>query len=265
MLLKGKKVLITGADGFIGSHLTESLVELGANVRAFVFYNSFNSWGGLDQIDKNVQADIDFFAGGGSTHFKRRADGTDLFKTAAENGFVMDSSSLIEPASLSADQKYGFLLAPGGMTPIMQGRDDFLPKATSLAMQHLSMGEHGFFLMVEGSQIDWGGHANNVDYIVSETLDFEEAIAAALDFAEADGHTLVVVTADHETGGFALGASKNEVTGSNDYVHIGPTFATGTHSATLIPVFAFGPGAELFKGMYENTEIFTKMKELITE
>jgi alkaline phosphatase len=211
-----------------------------------------------------LESDIDFFAGGGSALFNKRADGKDLFKTAVEKGFVMDSSSLITPASLSADNKYGFLLAPGGMPPILQGRGNFLPKATSLAMQHLSKGGDGFFLMVEGSQIDWGGHANNVDYVVSETLDFEKAVAAALDFAEADGQTLVVVTADHETGGFALGAKKNEATGSSDYAQLGPSFATGTHSATLIPVFAYGPGAELFKGMYENTEIFTKMVELTT-
>ena len=74
----------------------------------------------------------------------------------------------------------------------------------------------------------------------------------------------MVVTADHETGGLALGARKNESTGASDYAHIGPTFATGTHSATLIPVFAYGPGAELFKGLYDNTEIFTKMLELTT-
>ena len=146
-----------------------------------------------------------------------------------------------------------------------EGRGDFLPDATSLAIEQLSQGQKSFFLMVEGSQIDWGGHANNVEYVVTETLDFEKAVAAALDFAKKDGNTLVVVTADHETGGFTLSASKNEETGSSDYSEIGPTFATTFHSATLIPVFAYGPGAENFKGMYENTEIFHKMKALTTE
>jgi len=212
-----------------------------------------------------LESGIDFFAGGGNVHFRKRSDGTHLYETAAEKGFILDSTTLAQPGSLSADQKYGFLLAPGGMPPMTEGRGDFLPEATALAIEHLSKGQNGFFLMVEGSQIDWGGHDNKVDYVVTETLDFEKAIAAALDFAEADGNTLVVVTADHETGGFTLGAQRDETTGSSNYANIGPSFATGTHSATLIPVFAYGPGAELFKGLYENTEIFTKMLELTKE
>ena len=229
------------------------------------FYAHIDSRSKEEEIAAQLlESEIDFFAGGGSALFARRSDGVDLFKIAVEKGFLIDSTSLAEPASLSPDRKYGFLLAPGGMSRRMNGRDDFLPKATSLAIQHLSQEQDGFFLMVEGSQIDWAGHANNADDVVSETLDFEEAVAAALDFAEADGKTLVVVTADHETGGFTLGAKKDEATGRSDYVQIGPSFATGAHSATLIPVFAYGPGAELFKGMYDNTEIFTKMLELTT-
>jgi len=216
-------------------------------------------------IAQLLESEIDFFAGGGITLFNKRSDGADLFKTAHERGFTMDTTSLALPGSLQAGQKYGFLLAPGGMPPVKDGRGDFLPDATSLAIKQLSQGPKGFFLMVEGSQIDWGGHANNTEYVVTETLDFEKAVAVALDFAKKDGNTLVVVTADHETGGFTLGALQNEETGSADYKELGPTFATSTHSATLIPVFAFGPGAENFKGMYENTEIFHKMKALVKE
>lgn len=227
------------------------------------FYAHIDSRGKEQEIAAQLlESEIDFFAGGGIAHFNKRIDGADLFKTAPERGFIMDTTSLAEAGTLSADQKYGFLLASGGMPPMTEGRGDFLPNATGLAIEQLSNGQEGFFLMVEGSQIDWGGHANNVDYVVTETLDFEKAVAVALDFAKADGNTLVVVTADHETGGFTLAAKQNEDTGYGDYTHIGPTFATGTHSATLIPVFAYGPGAELFKGMYENTEIFTKMVEL---
>ncbi len=102
--------------------------------------------------------------------------------------------------------------------------------------------------MVEGSQIDWEEHGNNADGTIAEVLDFEQAIAAALDFAEKDGNTLVVVTADHETGGLSLSAKLNPETGGRDYKEIGPDFATGSHSATLIPVFAFGPGAKEFHG-----------------
>ena len=63
MDLKGKKILVTGADGFIGSHLTEELVRQGNDVRAFTLYNSFNSWGWLDQSDKNILDNLDVFSG----------------------------------------------------------------------------------------------------------------------------------------------------------------------------------------------------------
>jgi len=203
------------------------------------FYAHIDSRGKEAEISAQLlDSEIDFFAGGGNVHFRKRSDGTDLYKTAGEKGFILDSTALAEPGSLSADQKYGFLLAPGGMPRVMEGRDDFLPEATRLAIDHLSKGQNGFFLMVEGSQIDWGGHANNVDYVITETLDFEKVVAATLDFAKADGHTLVVVTADHETGGFTLGAKQDETTGYGDYKNIGPSFATGTHSATRSPVFA---------------------------
>lgn len=209
-----------------------------------------------------LSSDIDFFAGGGLDKFTRRSDSIDLLPLAAEKGFIVDTCGLAAPGSLSADQKYGFLNAPGSMPPRTLGRGDYLPEVTALAISHLSQNQEGFFLMVEGSQIDWAGHANNAEYLIGEMLDFEKAIAAALDFAKKNGNTLVVVTADHETGGYTLGP---DVTGSGypDYSVVEPVFATGKHSATLIPVFAFGPGAEQFKGVYKNTEIFHKMVALV--
>ncbi|MEL7162124.1 MAG: alkaline phosphatase, partial [Bacteroidota bacterium] len=112
-----------------------------------------------------------------------------------------------------------------------------------------------FFLMIEGSQIDWGGHANDSEYIISEMLEFDKALGEVLDFAARDGQTLVIVTADHETGGYAIqyGSKMGEIDGA---------FTSDYHTADLIPVFAYGPGAEQFSGIYENTAIFDKMKKL---
>jgi alkaline phosphatase len=224
------------------------------------FYAHVEQRGMEEEIASQLlESEIDFFAGGGISFFNKRADGKDLFKTAEEKGFIIDTTALANSGSLSPDRKYGFLMAGGGMPPVLQGRDNFLPNATALAIERLSKGNQGFFLMVEGSQIDWAGHANDADYLVSEVLDFEKSLAVSLDFAEKDGNTLVVVTADHETGGLTLSAYRDEETGESDYSKIGHTFATGGHSATLIPVFAYGPGAEAFKGMYQNTGIFHKM------
>jgi alkaline phosphatase len=205
---------------------------------------------------------IDFFAGGGLQYFTLRRDSMNMLPVAARNGFIIDTTDLAKPGTLDPGKKYGFLLAKGGMPQMNRGRGDFLPSATALAIEQLSHNEKGFFLMVEGSQIDWAGHDNDNEYMIAEVLDFEKTIEVALDFAEKDGNTLVVVTADHETGGFTLSASHDSQTGREDYREIEPTYATGGHSATLIPVFAFGPGSEEFNGIYQNSDLFKKMVKL---
>ncbi len=197
---------------------------------------------------------IDFFAGGGTQFFAERTDGLNYLDSLADHGFTIDTTQLQQPENFSMERKYGFLLAPDGMPRMLDGRGDFLPQATQMALDYLSQDEDGFFLMVEGSQIDWGGHANDAEYIIEEVKDFDKTLGVALDFAERDGNTLVVVTADHETGGFALSSGDNY----NDLVG---TFSTGGHTPDLIPVFAYGPGAELFAGIYENTGIYDKMIE----
>ena len=230
------------------------------------FYAHVPRRGMTDEIaEQLLQSDIDFFAGGGKKFFNARKDGQNLFLLAKEKGFVIDTLSLAQSGSLDPRMKYGFMPVADKMPPALKGRGDFLPRATSLAMDHLSNNEQGFFLMVEASQIDGAGHANDIEYSIGEQLDFEEVIKNALDFAEKDGNTLVVVTADHETGGLGLSSKINPETGRRDYREIEPGFVYDGHTATLVPVFAYGPGAEEFTGIYENTEIFWKMKALIEE
>ena len=107
--------------------------------------------------------------------------------------------------------------------------------------------------MAEGAQIDYGGHANDLPYVVTELHDFDEAVGAALRFADQDGETLVVVTADHETGGLTL------LDASVADGMISGEFSTNDHTNIMVPVFAYGPGSELFTGMYQNNEIFHKI------
>ena len=213
-----------------------------------------------------VVSDIDFFAGGGTKFFNKRKDEKNLLEELKVKGFEIDTTALGDFAGIKQYSKMAYLLAEEHMDPVAKGRGDFLPKATELGIQFLNKDadNSNFFMMIEGSQVDWGGHANDAEYLISELIDFDDAIGKALDFAEKDGNTLVIVTADHETGGFTLSSTiKKTEDGESysDYNEITGTFSTKGHSATLIPVFAYGPGAEAFSGIYENTEIFHKILE----
>lgn len=198
-----------------------------------------------------LNTDIDVFIGGGKTHFIQREDEQNLLKQLEEKGYNIATG--IEEVEAVADGKLAGFIAEGHPVKMSEGRGDVLTRATKAAINLLDHSEIGFFLMVEGSQIDWGGHANESDYIISEMLDFDNTIGAVLDFAEKNGETLVIITADHETGGYAInGGDRAEGT-------VDGAFTTDYHTATMVPVFAFGPGAEIFSGVYQNTAIFNKM------
>lgn len=226
------------------------------------FFAHVKSRGMAEEIAAQLPAaPVDFFAGGGIEFFARRGDGKNYLDSLAAYGYSMDTTGLTVPATWDYTKKYGYLLASDGMPKMSEGRGDFLPDATAMAIEYLSQDKDGFFLMVEGSQIDWGGHANDGDYIIEEVKDFDKAIDAALDFAEKDGNTLVIVTADHETGGMSLSAA--EVRMQRTYEHLQPTFSTGGHSAALIPVYAYGPGAAKLTGIYQNNDIFSLMLQAL--
>jgi alkaline phosphatase len=213
-----------------------------------------------------AKSPIDFFAGGGREYFIDEEENPGLLKKLEKKDFVLNMESLIAADELKKKKKYGFLLAKDGMPKMTEGRGKFLLDASSLALEYLNKRKDPFFMMIEGSQIDWGGHANDAEYVISETLDFDQTIGAVLDFAEKDGNTLVIVTADHETGGFTLAAEEKKVPfqgTQRDYNSIAPSFSTGGHSSAMVPVLAFGPGAENFQGIYQNTEIHAKIKELL--
>lgn len=199
-----------------------------------------------------LDASVDIFAGGGMKFFSEREDGENYIEKLEQQGYEINTESLMLGSELSPGTRYGFLLAPDGMPRILDGRSSFLPDATTMTLEYLSQKQNGFFMMIEGSQIDWGGHANDEMYLKTEMIDFNEVVGRVLDFAEQDGETLVIVTADHETGGYAL-------SGGETYASTTGTFSTGGHTATLIPVYAFGPGADTFAGIYDNTGIYEKM------
>jgi len=136
---------------------------------------------------------------------------------------------------------------------MVNGRGDWLQKAFSKTIDLLSRNRAGFFLMTEGAQVDYGGHANNVPYVATEVMDFDQVVGAALEFADRNGETLVIVTADHETGGLSL------LDGNYGKGYVSGQFSSNDHTAIPVPVFAYGPRSALFRGVYENTAIFSKM------
>jgi alkaline phosphatase len=227
------------------------------------FFAHTNGRGETEKIASHmVTSGVDFFAGGGLKYFNKRKDGRDLLKELKSKNYKVDTVGLKKFKKIKKKEKVGYLLAPDAMPKMLEGRGNFLSNATDLAIQFLSKDKAPFFIMTEGSQIDWGGHANDGPYLVSELIDFDDAVGIALDYAEKEGNTLVVVTSDHETGGFTLAAKKKinaEGKEYSDYTEVGMNFSTGGHSATLIPVFAYGPGSEEFTGIYENNEIFDKI------
>lgn len=198
-----------------------------------------------------TKTDVDVVIGGGQAYFNKRKNGVNLIDTLKNKGYLVTDST-VDFTTITASKFYAFT-NNHHLPSMKKGRGDFSEKASLKAIDVLSKNPKGFFLMIEGSQIDWGGHENDDDYIAREMVDFDITIGKVLDWAEKDGNTLVVITADHETGGFALngGSMKNK--------SIKGKFTTEEHTATMVPVFAFGPGASEFTGMYENTEIFHKM------
>ena len=203
---------------------------------------------------------VDLFIGGGRNRFEQRKDGIDLTDRLRKQGYEI-AYTLDEVKNVNSGKLAG-LLAPGHMKKMTEGRGDYLPEATAQALSILKNNSpKGFFLMVEGSQIDSGGHANDAEVVISETLDFDKAIAVAFDFADRNPGTLVVVTADHETGGLTIPSNKSDFTlGESGIQHL---FSTKGHTGVMVPVYAYGAGARNFSTIMENTDLPKKMAALL--
>ena len=198
-----------------------------------------------------LNTDIDLFIGGGRKYFADRKDGRNLLDSLTQRGYQV-KNSLHEIIQVKSGKLAGFI-ADEEPPRVSKGRGDQLLQSTQTALEILKQNRNGFFLMVEGSQIDWGSHANDATYVAEEMVDFDKTIGAVLDFAAKDGNTLVIITADHETGGMSL------VGGDIASGKVEAKFTTGHHTGVMIPVFAFGPGSSAFAGIYSNTAIFEKM------
>ena len=200
-----------------------------------------------------VDSKLDFLFGGGLRWWENRPDGRDLTAEVEAKGYTfvktVEDLNAVQNGPVIALTSYMEL-------PAALDRNGAHQASVIKALELLD-NKNGFFLMVEGSCIDDYCHANKVGYVVEEILDFDRTVGAVLEWAAKDGETLVIVTADHSTGAMTLqGGSINEQS-------IAVNFSNTGHNGVALPVYAWGPRAEEFVGIYENAELSQKIRKLI--
>lgn len=142
--------------------------------------------------------------------------------------------------AIKKSKKLGYLPTKSKTASVNENRGDFLPSTTQMAIDYLSSrSTNGFFLMVEGARIDKSAHSNDYSAVVREVLDFDKAVEAAIRFAEKDGNTLVIISADHETGALALRD------GNIKEGKMKAMFVSKGHTPIMVPLFAYGPQSKL--------------------
>ncbi len=195
------------------------------------------------------KSEVDFFIGGGEKHFIKRNDNKNLINEMKDWEFV----SNLDQFDSSNSKKVGYFISFEEPPTLKEGRKPLLDIGLNSILKKLNSQDEPFFLLVEGSQVDWGGHDNDLEYVTNEYIEFDKAIGVALKFVDENQNTLLVVTADHETGGLAI--TSNNIQKLNSKAR----FSTKGHSASMVPVFSKGIGSKEFSGIYDNTEIFYKM------
>ena len=200
-----------------------------------------------DLIADYVTCGVDYLAGGGLDWFTvNRKDGRDITKEMAAAGYTV---ALTEDALMKAELPVIGILAPDNL-PVAMERGDLYRHSVARGLDILSResGDKGFVMMLEGSCIDDWLHGNDIGKAMEELLDFDRTIGDVLKWAEADGHTLVVVTADHNTGALTL------QDGDLEEGRIGVAFGSESHNGIAVPIYAWGPGSKAFTGIKENDE-----------
>jgi alkaline phosphatase len=222
------------------------------------------------------EADVDVMLGGGHRYFDTAtrgdsSDGADLLSAMAEEYQVLLTPEEFHAVNTDSASKVIGLFASRHMTDAFS-RAPTLPEMTTKAVEILDKDPDGFFLMVEGSQPDWRGEDNStLDSVTAEMLDLDRAIRIAVDYQQTHPSTLIVVVSDHEAGGLAL---QHALPGDPDYVEVPPgdpsgrwplvaRYTTAVHTATMVPLFASGPGAERFGGIKDNWEIGVLLMEAV--
>lgn len=249
---KVKSILELATENGLSTGVVASCAITHATPASFVAHQLKRSMQEEIAVDF-LNSDITLFIGGGKKYFENRADGANLLEELKKKGFQVALD--LETIKNTTSGRLAGIVADEHPATYPE-RGNFLPESLQAALNILDNNPKGFFIMLEGSQIDWEGHANNVAGVVNEMTDFDNTIKVAFDYADKNPGTLVVITADHETGGMVL----ND--GDINAGKVEAVWGTTGHSAVMVPVFSYGTGAEDFAGIYQNTDVFNKIKKL---
>ena len=245
----------------------------------------------FDIAKQFTESNVDVAIGGGLDHFIARPDSLDLTATLIEKGYDVflnwetvlgtDSEKFVGILPLydlhRREENNGTASAAEGQEVCLAAQlaslnEDvntthlseptvYLEKATVKALDILSRNnKDGFFLMIESAIIDGYGHNNDSDGMIVEMKEFNRTLQNMIDYVNNNPETLLVVTADHETGG--TGVYYNGHNPGNE----GPVklkFSTSGHTGTVVPIFAYGPGAENFAGIMKNIDVPKKIEALM--
>lgn len=240
-----------------------------------------------------TESGVDVAIGSGLQAFINRPDSVDLTATLIEKGYdvyldwktVLNTSSdkfvgILPMSDVHRRNKSGNTTAgaadgaevclaaklaaeseESGDTTRLSEPTLYLEKATAKALEVLSRdNQQGFFLMIESAIIDGYGHNNDSEGMIEEMKEFDATLRQLVAYVDQHPETLLVVTADHETGGTGVSYKGFEV-GEKAPVQL--SFSTKGHTGTVVPVFAYGAGAEAFGGVMKNTDLPKKIEDLI--
>lgn len=242
---------------------------------------------GYKIAEQLVESGVDVAIGGGQSAFMNRTDSLDLVEKLRDKGYgvyldwekVAESNSERFVAILPMSQVHrrnqpqvsrsaedgsviGVATTNTNDSVEQYNPREYLSLASLKALETLkkSSGRDGFFLMIESAIIDGYGHNNDTEGMITEMSDFNNTLLLLVDYVNKHPNTLLVVTADHETGGTGIAYNEHEV---GEKVDVKLNFSTKGHTGTLVPVVAYGAGAELFRGFMKNTDIPKKIESLM--
>ena len=262
--------------GYVSSLISTSEIT---HATPAAFASHVDSRRKTDEISiQMMDSDVLTILGGGRHFFLpeemggKRSDGLNLLEQVQSSHTLLTTKAELDTFDFSNKGRLVGLFADEALrdkeTPenhvFEPTSSEMLNFAINRSDQFTSDGCKGFFIMLEGSQVDWAGHANDLNYLNREMKDFDEAVNKALEFAINDQETLVIVTADHETGGLLIEpATPTNYTAPEVKFSFNTGLGYGSHTGVPVPVYAYGPGSENFTGTLDNTDIFYAMIEAL--